>query len=154
MSTGIVSSKEGHDESHIDDMKLGTKFWNGVDNVTIRLTQKYWHKGCLNYKGKILIFFEHWAARQKTWQLWLDEENHNTTLDNAFFERIKGVTWLMKVDWLRDKMIYLINWMKFRQVPCSKVTNNYHLFAKWFPSLNFPIMVDECLFSFLQVQRG
>ena len=22
--TGIVSSKEGHDESHIDDMKLGT----------------------------------------------------------------------------------------------------------------------------------
>ena len=24
MSTGIVSSKEGHDESHIDDMKLGT----------------------------------------------------------------------------------------------------------------------------------
>ena len=26
MSTGIVSSKEGHDESHIDDTKLGTKF--------------------------------------------------------------------------------------------------------------------------------
>ena len=25
MSTGIVSSKEGHDESHIDDTKLGTK---------------------------------------------------------------------------------------------------------------------------------
>ena len=22
--TGIVSSKEGHDESHIDDMKIGT----------------------------------------------------------------------------------------------------------------------------------
>ena len=41
MSTGIVSSKEGNDESHIDDMKLGTKFWNVVDNVTIELTQKY-----------------------------------------------------------------------------------------------------------------
>ena len=39
MSTGIVSSKEGHDESHIDDTKLGTKFWNIVDNVTIGLTQ-------------------------------------------------------------------------------------------------------------------
>ena len=39
MSTGIVLSKEGHDESHIDDMKLGTKFWNIVDNVTIGLTQ-------------------------------------------------------------------------------------------------------------------
>ena len=35
MSTGIVSSKEGHDESHIDNMKLGTKFCNIIDNVTI-----------------------------------------------------------------------------------------------------------------------
>ena len=40
MSTGIVSSKEGHDESHIDDTKLGTQFWNVVDNVTIGLTQR------------------------------------------------------------------------------------------------------------------
>ena len=39
MSIGIVSSKEGNDESHIDDTKLGTKFWNVVDNVTIGLTQ-------------------------------------------------------------------------------------------------------------------
>ena len=40
MSKGIVSSKEGHNESHIDDTKLGTKFWSVVDNVTIGLTQK------------------------------------------------------------------------------------------------------------------
>ena len=40
MLTGIVSSKEGYDEYHIDDMKLGTKFWNVVDDVTIGLTQK------------------------------------------------------------------------------------------------------------------
>ena len=39
MSTGIVSSKEGHDESHIDDMKLGTNFWNIVDHITIGLTE-------------------------------------------------------------------------------------------------------------------
>ena len=39
MSTGIVSSKEGHNESHIDDTKLGTKFWNVADNVSIVLTQ-------------------------------------------------------------------------------------------------------------------
>ena len=39
MSTGIVSSKEGHNESHIDDTKLGTKFWNIVDIVTIGPTQ-------------------------------------------------------------------------------------------------------------------
>ena len=31
--------KEVHDESHIDDTKLGTKFWNIIDNVTIELTQ-------------------------------------------------------------------------------------------------------------------
>ena len=40
MSIGIVSPKEGHDESHIDDTKLETKFWNVVDDVTIGLTQK------------------------------------------------------------------------------------------------------------------
>ena len=40
MSKGIVSSKEGHDESHIDDMKLGTNFWNFEYVVTIELTQR------------------------------------------------------------------------------------------------------------------
>ena len=38
MAIGIVSLKEGHDESHIDDMKIGIKFCNVVDNVTIILT--------------------------------------------------------------------------------------------------------------------
>ena len=38
-STGIVSSKEGHDESQIDNMKLGTLFWNFNYDVTIGLTQ-------------------------------------------------------------------------------------------------------------------
>ena len=38
MSIEIVLSKEGHDESHIDDTKLRTKFWNDVNEVTIRLT--------------------------------------------------------------------------------------------------------------------
>ena len=41
MSTGIVSLKEGYDESHINDTKLKTKFWNDVNEVTIRLTQNY-----------------------------------------------------------------------------------------------------------------
>ena len=40
MLTGIALSKEGHDESNIDDTKLETKFWNVVDDVTIGLTQK------------------------------------------------------------------------------------------------------------------
>ena len=156
MSIGIVWSKEGHEESHIDDMKLRTKFLNVVDNVTIRLTQNYWHKCCFNYRGKILTSFEHQETQQKTWQHWIDEAEHNTTLDNAFFERLKGVTWIMKVDRLRDKLIYPVEWMKCRQVPCSKVMTNYHFICKmnWFPSLNFPIMIDEFLFSFSQVQRG
>ena len=40
MSIRIVSSKEDHDKSHIDDTKLRTMFWNVVDDVTIVLTQK------------------------------------------------------------------------------------------------------------------
>ena len=40
MSTGIVSLKEGHDESHIEDTKLGTNLWNVIDDVTIGLNQK------------------------------------------------------------------------------------------------------------------
>ena len=40
MSIGTVSSKEGHDESHIDDTKLGTKFWNFEYDVTIGMNQK------------------------------------------------------------------------------------------------------------------
>ena len=41
MLIGIVLMKEGHDESHIDDMTLRTNFYNVVDNVMIELTQKY-----------------------------------------------------------------------------------------------------------------
>ena len=40
MSIGIVSSKEGHDESHIDDTKLKTQLWNFKYDVTIGLSQK------------------------------------------------------------------------------------------------------------------
>ena len=40
MLTGIVSSKEGHDESHIDDTKLKKKFWNFEYDVSIGQTQK------------------------------------------------------------------------------------------------------------------
>ena len=55
MSIGIVSSKEGHDESHIDDAKLGTMFWNIVDNVTIGLTQSTDTKVVLTAKVNFFI---------------------------------------------------------------------------------------------------
>ena len=40
MLIGIVSSKDGHDESHIDDTKLETKFWNFEYHVIVVPTQK------------------------------------------------------------------------------------------------------------------
>ena len=79
MSTGIVSSKEGHDESHIDNPKLETKFWNDANEVTIRLNPKYSHRDCLDYKGKLLqLPFEHWMALPKTWEHRLDEADTKT----------------------------------------------------------------------------
>ena len=69
MSTGIVSLKEGHDESHIDETKLGSKLWNVVDDVTIGLTQKVLtEKDVFIKEVNFQLPFEHWVARQKTWQ--------------------------------------------------------------------------------------
>ena len=59
MSTGIVSSKEGHDESHTNDTKLGTKFWNVVDNVTIGLTQSTNTKTVSTTGLNLFLSFEH-----------------------------------------------------------------------------------------------
>ena len=54
------------------------------------------------------------------------------------FERLKGLTWIMKVDHHRDQLNTQLTDMICRQVPCSKVMTSYcHLFAKWFPS-HFP----------------
>ena len=55
-----------------------------------------------------------------------------------YFERLKGVAWLMKVNRHGDQLNTQLSEIICRQVPCSKVTTNYcHLFAKWFPS-HFP----------------
>ena len=61
-SIGIVSSKEGHDESHINDTKLGTNFWNIIDNVTIGLTQSTDTKDVSIAMVKFFLSFEHRAA--------------------------------------------------------------------------------------------
>ena len=55
-------------KSHIDDMKLGTKFWNVVDNVIIGLTQSTDTKFVSTAGVNFFLSFEHWAARQNTWQ--------------------------------------------------------------------------------------
>ena len=46
---------EGHDECHIDDMKLGTKFWNIIENVTIGLTQSTDRKAVLTAKVNFFL---------------------------------------------------------------------------------------------------
>ena len=58
MSIGIVLLKEGHDESHIDDTKLGTKFWNIIDNVTIGLTQSTDTKGILTTEVSFFLLLK------------------------------------------------------------------------------------------------
>ena len=87
------SLKEGPDESHIDDMKLGKKFWNVVDNVTIGLTQSTDTTTVLTAEVNFFNFP-------------LNIERHDERLGNMTrpykhtvrrwtmhsFERIKGVT--------------------------------------------------------------
>ena len=69
MSIGIVSSKEGRDESHINDTKIGTKFWNDVNKVTTIPTQKTNTETVLTIEVKLLqLPFEHQAERQETQQ--------------------------------------------------------------------------------------
>ena len=63
MSTRIVSSKEGHDESHIDNTKLRTNFWNVVDNVTIGITQTVLTQRVVSTtKVKFQLPFEQWVT--------------------------------------------------------------------------------------------
>ena len=60
----------------------------------------------------------------------------------------------MKVDRYGDQLNTQLTDMMRRRVPCSKVTtNNYHYLQNDSHPIS-PIMVDECLFSVLRVQRG
>ena len=80
------------------------EFWvwsNHRTDSKVTDTKSYFDCRC---KISTWLPFEHKAARPKTWPHWLGEEEHNATMDNAFFERLKGVTWLMKVDWLGNQL--------------------------------------------------
>ena len=101
--------------------------------VTIWLTQRYWHKDCVDCRGKNYLD-PLWTSGSMT--RWDRHTMRQWTMHS--FERLKGVTWLMKVDRHRDQLNTQLTDMMCRQVPCSKVMTNYcHLFAKWFPS-HFP----------------
>ena len=99
MSIGIVSSKEGHDESHINDTKLGTKFWNVVDNVTIGLTQSTDTKADLTTEVNFFNFPLNIGRHNKRLGSMTRLDKHivrRWTMHS--FERLKGLTLLMKVD--------------------------------------------------------
>ena len=71
-----------------------------------------------------------------------------------YFERLKGVTWLMKVDNHGDQLNTQFPEMICIQVPCSKVmTNNYHYLQDDSPS-HFPHHDRWVpLFSFMSWKR-
>ena len=95
MSIGIISSKEGHDESHINHTKLGTKFWNFEYDVTMGLNQKVLTQSFFDCRGKLSIFLRTLDGMTDdlealNYTRWISR--HNATVNDAFFERIKGVT--------------------------------------------------------------
>ena len=93
MSMRIVSSKEGHDESHIDDMKLRTKFWNDVNEVTIRLTKSTEIEIVLNAKVNFFNFPLNIRQHEKILGSKTKLDKHTVRrLTMHYFERLKGVT--------------------------------------------------------------
>ena len=148
MSTGIVSSKEGHDESHIDDTKLETKFWNDVNKVTIRLAQKYWHRDCFDYRGK--------TSSTSLWTLGSMTKRDKHTMwwwTMHSFERLKGVAWLMRVDNHGDQLNTQLIEMIYRQVPCSKVTTKLLPFiCKMIPFPFSPSWLMSASFHFYELK--
>ena len=93
MSIGIVLLKEGHDESHIDDTKLGTKFWNIVDNVTIGLNQSTDTKVVLTAEVNFFLPLNIWWQHNKRLGSMTRPEKHIVRRWKMHsFERIKGVT--------------------------------------------------------------
>ena len=129
MSTGKVSSKEGHDESHIDDTKLRTYFLNDVNIVTIGLTQRYWYRDRFDCRGKTSST-SLWTSGGTTKYLaaWLN--GTNTQCDNGQCILLKdSKEWHDSWKWIVTKINWIPNWLTWlcRQVPCSKVmTNDCH----------------------------
>ena len=91
-STGIVSSKEGHDESHINDMKLGTKFWNVIDNVTIGLTQSTDTKAVSTVGVNFFLHLNIERHDEKIGSMTRPDGHTIGKWTMHSFERLKGVT--------------------------------------------------------------
>ena len=145
MSTGIVSSKEGHNESQIGNTKLGTKFWNVVDNITIRLTQSTDIKVVLTAGVNFFLPLNiGWHDKKLGSMTGTDRDTLRLWIMHSF-EILKGVRWLMKVDrivsqsntqlteWYADKF-HVQRW----QLPFSLQNDSHPLIPpSWLMSASF-----------------
>ena len=151
MSTKIVSSKEGHDESHIDDTKIRTYFKNDVNVVTTRLTQKYWHIDCFDCKGKILqLPFEHRAAWQKTWQDDYTRQKHSATVDNAFFWKTQMSDMTHESGSSQRSAEYPIDWHDMQTSAMFKGNNKLPFICKMIPFPFSPSWLMSATFHFYE----
>ena len=129
---------------------------NDVNVVTISLTQIYWHKDCVDYRGKTSSN-PLWTlgGTTKDLETWLDQTN--TQCDGGKCILLKdSKEWHDSWKWIVMEISLIPNWLEmiWRQVPCSKVTTNCHLFAKWFPSLNSPSWLMSVSFLFYEFKEG
>ena len=90
--TGIVLLKEGHDESHIDDTKLGTKFWNIIDNVTIGLAQITDTKAVLTAEVNFFLPLNIGRHDKRLGSMTRPDKHVVRRWTMHSFERFKGVT--------------------------------------------------------------
>ena len=92
MLTGVVSSKEGHGEFHIDESKLGTNFWNVVDKVTIFLTQSTDTKVVLTVEVNFFLPLNIEWHDKRLGSMTRPDRHTVRQWTMHSFERLKGVT--------------------------------------------------------------
>ena len=106
------------------------------------------------------ITFEQFVAWKMSWKYWLDETKtrcNTRIMTKNSLNWFKGVRWLMKVEWLEDKL----NTQLFRYENPDRChiqrwnVNYYHKYkCKNIPlSLNFPITKEEFLFFIFMISK-
>ena len=81
---------------------------------------------------------------------------HNATMDNALFERIKGVSWVMKVDRLESKPNTQLTKWNENKCHVQRWLQNSIVFAKWISSLPLipPSWLMSASFHFYKFKEG
>ena len=108
--------------------------------VTIWLTQRYWHKDCIYYRGKTSSDSLWTLGDTKKWLGSMTRQDRYTMWrwKMHFFERLKGLTWFMKVDRHRYQLNTQLTDMIVQTSAMFKGNDKQlPLFTKWFPS-HFP----------------